>query len=219
MRACLTLVFISIIIVSAYRLGYNRAADNLNTKAGSTNAVATTSASTAATSTKPEIAAPAETPTSSDQTVIHNVTDGETLFLIGLKYDVLWTTIASANGITENTPLKTGMKLTIPLNQSGRVTKTETLNISDDDAKKTQNAVNHGEQTWRKDVLEVVRRTIPVDYHLINDDPLSLTAQDKTAGTATVEVQHGTQKFIVELVQPQDKGDNGIWYISKISQL
>lgn len=219
MRACLTLVFISIIIVYAYRLGYNRAADNLNTNSSSANTAAIVPIIAPETPSKTEIVAQADTPANSENTVTHNVTDGETLFLIGLKYDVLWTTIASTNGITENTPLKNGMKLIIPLNKNGQITKTETLNVSDDDGKRTQNAVNHGEQTWRKDVLEVVRRTMPVDYHLINDDPLSLTAQDKSAGTATVEVQHGSQKFIVELVQPQDKGDNGIWYIAKISNL
>ncbi|MDO8471690.1 MAG: LysM peptidoglycan-binding domain-containing protein [bacterium] len=217
MRACSTLVLISIIIIYAYRLGYNRAADSLNIDANTTTTTVSTGATT--TPTETEIVAQAETLTDGAATVTHNVTDGETLFLIGLKYDVLWTTIASANAITENTPLKTGMKLIIPLNKNGQVTKTETLNISADDGQKTQTVVNHGEQTWRKDVLEVVRRTMPVDYHLINDDPLSMTAQDKSAGTATVEVQHGTQKFIVELIQPQDKGDNGIWYIAKISNL
>lgn len=218
MKSCLFFIIISICIIYAYQLGYQRASDNDNDNSQVlvTEANQIPEESTQITETNP-VETVEESTNSNESQITHVVSAGETLFLIGLKYDVLWTTIATANNITENTPLKDGTKLIIPINKEGKVSKSETLNIDGEESKKTQEAVKYGEQQWRKDVMEVVRRTIPVDYHLINSDTLSLAAQDKNAGTATVEVAQENKKIIVELVQPQEKGDNGVWYIAKIT--
>lgn len=44
----------------------------------------------------------------------HTVAWGETLYKIGLKYDLLWTTIAKANDITDGNKIYAGQKLCIP---------------------------------------------------------------------------------------------------------
>jgi len=75
-----------------------------------TPAPATSPLDTAAQATLPP--APTAAPASGTGTV-HIVQSGETLFKIGLKYNVSWTAIQSANGLAD-TRIYTGQQLTIP---------------------------------------------------------------------------------------------------------
>jgi lipoprotein-anchoring transpeptidase ErfK/SrfK len=59
---------------------------------------------------------PAEPP-ASPETVIHVVQQGETLFTIGLRYGLQWTTIQAANGLVD-TRIYVGQRLVIPANGS-----------------------------------------------------------------------------------------------------
>jgi LysM repeat protein len=65
-----------------------------------------------ATSTLPP-AAPADTPAPAASGGVHIVQPGETLFKIGLKYNVSWTAIQAANNLTD-TRIYVGQRLTIP---------------------------------------------------------------------------------------------------------
>lgn len=56
----------------------------------------------------------------------HTVAWGETLFKIGLKYNLLWTTIAKANNITDGNKIYAGTKLCIPASDTGTATPTTT---------------------------------------------------------------------------------------------
>jgi LysM repeat protein len=61
----------------------------------------------------PDPNAPAAPPPASSGGVVHVVQRGETLFTIGLKYNLVWTKIAAANGIA-GTTVYAGQRLTIP---------------------------------------------------------------------------------------------------------
>jgi len=65
----------------------------------------------------PDPNAPASPPPASGNTtgIVHVVQAGETLFTIGLKYDMVWTKIAAANNIA-GTTVYAGQRLTIPGN-------------------------------------------------------------------------------------------------------
>lgn len=63
----------------------------------------------------PDGNAPVSPPSGNTGGVIHVVQPGETLFTIGLKYDMVWTKIAAANGIA-GTTVYSGQRLTIPVN-------------------------------------------------------------------------------------------------------
>lgn len=56
----------------------------------------------------------------------HTVVFGETLFKIGLKYNLLWTTIAKANNITDGNKILAGQKLCIPASSTSTTVPTTT---------------------------------------------------------------------------------------------
>lgn len=56
----------------------------------------------------------------------HTVAWGETLYKIGLKYGLLWTTIAKANNITDGDLIYAGQKLCIPATSTTTATPTKT---------------------------------------------------------------------------------------------
>jgi LysM repeat protein len=57
--------------------------------------------------------APTDTPAPAAGNVVHTVQAGETLFKIGLKYNISWTAIQAANGLAD-TRIYTGQSLVIP---------------------------------------------------------------------------------------------------------
>ncbi|GEM_PF-3293868 len=223
-KSCITLIFFASIIYGAYSLGFSRGSGDNQLPKKDEVAVSNFDDSqqqvqgqTQTNESVPEIIN--EEPQKNSQgNITHTVQAGETLFLIGLKYDVLWTTIAQANGLDENSALIEGQKIVVPLNSEGNIEKEESLNINEEDARNTQRLVGSGELAWRRDPLEVLRRTAPVDYHLQNSYIYTLVELDKDQGKAIIEVLHDDQKYIFELVQPVEKGDNGVWYILKIKQ-
>jgi len=213
-RSCISLIILGAVIYTAYSLGFSKGLNNTQVEEPSTPQVTIEEPNTdSSTESQTEII------NTDGQKVTHKVEAGETLFLIGLKYDVLWTTIAQANGLDENASLIEGQELVIPINNEGNVTKEESLNIDQGDADNTQKLVSKGELAWRKDPIEVLKRTAPLDYHLKNNDIYSLTEINTDEGRAVVEVNHDEEKYVFELVQPAEKGDNGVWYIQKINKL
>lgn len=50
----------------------------------------------------------------------HTILKGETLFKIGLKYDMVWTKIADANGIKNANKIYAGQKLCIPISEQAQ---------------------------------------------------------------------------------------------------
>lgn len=153
-----------------------------------------------------------------DGNIVHHIKKGETLFTIGLQYDVLWTTIAAANNIDENTPLIEGASIIIPITKSGNLTEEETLSFDDSQVSTIQAHVDNGKYLWRKDPVATVREETPTEYHLKNDDTYTLSSLDTVAGKAVVEVSHDNQSITIELLQPNVKGDNGVWFISNIKR-
>ena len=128
-KSCISLIIFLAIIYIAYSLGYSRGSDkDLSSNIAKSN-------DKAIAEEVPTVVSNQELPdaevinTQTEGTVKHKVEAGETLFLVGLKYDVLWTTIAKANNLDENSALIAGQELIIPLNTSGNVTKEEQENM------------------------------------------------------------------------------------------
>lgn len=152
----------------------------------------------------------------------YTVQENDTLFTIGLKFDILWTRIAKANSIDENTPLFIGQKLKIPSgntlaknvidNESVRSFEIDQT-LAEEEQKK---ANNEGVDIWRRDPIEVVRHDSPAEFNLVPGDPYSLMASDLNKGSATIFLQKNEKSYTFSLIQPVDKGENGIWKIEKI---
>lgn len=160
------------------------------------------------------------TPNTSAQTLPyreHVVAAGETLYSISKQYDLMWSTVADYNGLTENSVLRVGSTLKIPLNANGQITRKDNQALPDAATiGQIEQGVKLGQDTWRTDPVATVRHSAPVDYHLKNDDIFTVTELDNTAGTATIEVTHDDRSIIFHLTQPTAKGKGGIWFINMI---
>lgn len=147
----------------------------------------------------------------------YTVQDKDTLFTIGLKFDITWEKIAQANGLDENAKLYIGQKLKIPKLDEQNTTSYSDITINQEEATNQQKAANEqGADLWRRDPIEVVRKEAPTDLNLLPGDPYSLLNKDTNLGKATVFLQKDSKSYTFNLIQPVDKGDNGIWKIDGI---
>ena len=88
--------------------------------------------------------------------------------------------------------------------------------VSEERAQALQERVNAGEETWRKDPLEVARRESPARGLQPNlDYKLSRSKQ----GYQLVEVEYEDNVYVISLYQPEIKGEEGVWVIDSISLL
>lgn len=151
---------------------------------------------------------------------IYSVQDKDTLFTIGLKYDILWTKIAETNGIDENTPLFVGQKIKIPKAETAGSAEGDrqlSPEINQQEANAQQKSLNDSQiDEWRKDPLEVVRKEAPSDLNLAPGDPFTLISKDTNSGQSFIFLQKADYSYTFNLIQPVDKGDGGIWKINKI---
>lgn len=84
---------------------------------------------------------------------------------------------------------------------------------SEERARALQARVDAGNETWRKDPLEVARREAGGRGPLSN---LDYKLVSREAGKATVTVAYQGKTFTISLIQPQKQGDDGIWVIKSI---
>jgi len=217
-----TLIYFVLLIsigVGAYFFGFNNGREKEILKKIITTSNNKNASSVKQTANKPPDNKPQATTNTDSQE--YTVAENDTLFTIGLKFDILWTHIAQANGIDENTPLFIGQKLKIPTNESDQAIPknedTQNFEIDLAAAQAEQSKVNSdGTDAWRRDPVEVARREAPSSFNLAPGDPYSLVASDAQKGTATVFLQKEDKSYTFSLIQPVDKGENGIWKIEKI---
>lgn len=151
----------------------------------------------------------------------YTVRKGDTLFLIGLKYNLPWLKIAELNNLTEPYTLKEGQVLKIP--KAKEVAKKTEIEIDLEKEKEFQFEVEAGKESWRLDPVEVVKATSPASFQFTALDSYNLISKDLEKGEALVEVKKSqnskTIVYEVNLIQPVKKGEGGIWAISSISEL
>jgi LysM repeat protein len=145
----------------------------------------------------------------------HKVQPGDTLFAIGLKYNIEWTKIAEYNGLSETAVIKEGDVVKIP--QEGKETNEKTYTIDESVFQKYQSNVNDGLEQWRLNPAEVCKSMIPDDFEITKSDIYTLTNQNTESGEATVEITHTGQIYTATLIQPITKGEKGIWAVKKVT--
>lgn len=96
-----------------------------------------------------------------------------------------------------------------------RVVRPGDFFVSDERSKALQERVDAGQESWRKDPLEVARREAPARGLLPN---LDYRLGRSKEGYQLVEVDYG-KTYVISLHQPETKGDEGIWVIDTISVL
>lgn len=86
-----------------------------------------------------------------------------------------------------------------------------------------QDSVDNGSQPWRLDPLAVATAEgVTLGFDQANDE-FVLASQVETGeysgtGEATVEAVHDGVTYEIQLIQPVDQGDAGIWAINSVSK-
>lgn len=96
-----------------------------------------------------------------------------------------------------------------------RSVRTGDFFTSEERAKALQDRVDNGQESWRKDPLEVAKRESGAKGLLSN---LEYKLVSKESGRATVSVEYNGKTYVIVLGQPQKQGDQGIWVIKSIEK-
>lgn len=157
------------------------------------------------------------------QPVAHTVAIGETLSSIGLTYRVPWEAIAAYNEIPPPYQVKAGTVLNIPPaglieEQVAAAKKIQETEVGLDLGRLTeaQHEVAAGRLLWRLDPIEVIKRDAPIRFQFDDRAIYFLKSKDGERGEARVDIERGKRQFEVHLVQPIDRGPQGVWAIKKI---
>lgn len=158
----------------------------------------------------------ADSPSHPAQT--HKVEKGETLFAIGQKYSVEWTSIVKANGLADENLIKAGDVLVIPTLDAKAGINQVDFTVDAEQAKAIQATANAQSSTanWRLDPVEVAKKEGSGVYGLTVNDTWVLGNKNSDEGKATVRVAHDGQQYEVNLTQPVDKGEQGIWAVTSV---
>lgn len=143
----------------------------------------------------------------------YTILSGDTLYSIGKKFDLSWSSLADANGITDINMIKVGQILMIPKNNVLNYTVTSTK------AQSLQESADSGKISFRLSPVETVKSDISPAYGILVTDVFKEKSIDKTAGTATVTATHNDLNYEIKLIQPITKGDKGIWAIESVKSV
>ena len=197
---------------SSYLFFKNKSSDDAGLNDTQVTATASASPSAETTispsaTTKPSSSS--DRPSSPSQT--HVIAQGETLFSIATKYDLNWTELAKANGISDADKIKAGQTLIIPEDNQ--------ISYQVDAAKVASIAkqVTAGKSQFRLDPVETAKADAYPAYGLQTASTYALQSKDANAGKAIVLATVADAKYTITLTQPDVKGDKGIWAITLIA--
>lgn len=148
----------------------------------------------------------------------HKVEKGETLFAIGQKYNVEWTSIVKANGLADENLIKAGDLLVVPtIDVKAGISQVD-FSIDQEKSKIIQSQATSN-QAWRLDPVEVAKKEGSGVYGLTVNDNWVLGSKNSETGVATVRVAREDEQYEVNLVQPVEKGEQGIWAITAVKSV
>jgi len=148
----------------------------------------------------------------------YTVQPGDTLFTVGLKFDMPWTKIAEANGLSEDSVIKVGDVLKIP-SETPTASESKKFTINTEKMGQVQAQVDSGSLSWYLDPVLVAKEKIPPTYSITKNDQYSLKSKNNVEGIAIVEIIHNTKVYQVKLIQPVKKGTNGIWDVESVTRI
>lgn len=153
----------------------------------------------------------------------YQVKDGDSLSSIGAQFGVPWEAIASTNELISPYQVKAGTILLIPPKDqvaaaADKLRSALEKKITIDSARlaEAQKEVPLGHLLWRLDPVEVVKKDAPIQYKFSDQSLYFLKSKDTALGEAVVEVDRAGKRFTVHLIQPVDKGLQGVWAIDNI---
>ena len=157
---------------------------------------------------------------------LYEVKQGDTLFSIGKKYNMLWTVIAKINNLDENSRLIIGQKIVIPTEDQSKTIQTKTDIITADqeeldNLRYAQNYVNAGKDTlsYRRVPIEVVKKSRLLIKYQFSDSDLYIEKNINVGeGSAIVEVTHRGSLYTIYLNAYENNRDiNTVWTPVKVT--
>lgn len=91
---------------------------------------------------------------------------------------------------------------------------------SDADLNQWQSDADAGKDTWRLDPVSAAEQQAG-NYGFIPGDQLTLVTEDKSqtpTGSATIIAIHGSDTYMLTMIQPKKRGSVGIWIIQTIEK-
>lgn len=142
---------------------------------------------------------------------VYVIGKGETLFGIGVKFELDWKLIVLANGLESENVVQTGKKLVIP--KLSHETDYYRINflLDEDNASTLNRELKDVRESEKYDPI-LVAKDLAIPYFSIDEtDEFSLLEQDNSRGIALVKAKATDKENIIGLFQPKQKGERGFW--------
>lgn len=143
---------------------------------------------------------------------IYTIQLKDTLFSIAQDNGLTLAELAEANGITDANKIQAGQVIVILKN--GQVEYT----IDNEQLAILQKQVDNGKIPWRLDPVETAMADAPIIFGLKISDKYSLVSKDVQAGQAIIKAESEAGNFLITLIQPNIKGDKGIWALKIVKK-
>lgn len=149
----------------------------------------------------------------------HEVKTGETLYPIGLQYNLDWNIIARANGMDNPNDIKTGNIIVIPEYDTDTNKITINYKIDPEKAASLEKNLSLGKERWRQDPIEVAKKESSPCFNIAASDSFSLGSKNEEKGIAQVSVIKNNKGYEIGLIQPITKDVEGFWTITYIKEI
>jgi len=140
----------------------------------------------------------------------YTIASGDTLYSVGKKFDLSWSLLAEANGITDINKIKVGQNIVIPKNNI------VTFAINKAKAESLQKDSTGTKTKFRLSALDTAKADISPVFGLSPSDTFKQKSLDSASGIATILATHGDRTYEIKLSQPVTKGESGIWAIDSV---
>ncbi len=147
----------------------------------------------------------------------YSVQPHETLFALGAKFELPWSLIMRANGLTNENVIQAGFDLAIPALDHQTDYYRINFTLNNDVATSLNQQLRSQTASDYFDPVKVAKLDGIGYFSLTKESDYGLSNQDLSNGTAVVTVkQAGTTTAVVGLFQPKVKGKNGLWAIAYV---
>lgn len=144
---------------------------------------------------------------------VYTVSPKETLFAIGNKFNMPWTLIVEANGLSDANVIQANFPLVIPKYNKNTDYFRVNFVLNEDKLTEMNRELRDAKESEYYDPIKVAKKHA-VPYFAVNEqDSFSLIEEDRSKGTALVEAKSERQTNVIGLIQPKTKGEKGLWVV------
>jgi LysM repeat protein len=144
---------------------------------------------------------------------VYYVNPNETLFAIGNKFNLPWTLIVEANGISDANLIQANYPLVIPKYNKNTDYYRVNFVLNDEKLSELNRQLRNANESDYFDPIKVAKKYAVPYFGVSENDSFTLVEKDLSKGTALVEAKSDGQTNVIGLIQPKTKGEKGIWAV------